>query len=81
MSRRDGKLCGNCRFYDEEEAECHHSPPTVVKLDDEEIMTPPNQWGSRWPCAAERDWCGRWEPEAPNRRRDREARDTVGDLA
>lgn len=64
MSAIDGKVCVNCRFW--ENGLCRHSPPHPT---------------GDWPRTKENDWCGRWEPEAPNRRRERETADTMDDLA
>lgn len=44
---------------------CHYEPPSAV---------------SDWPRTKDTDWCGKWSPEAPNRRLEREA-GTLKDLA
>jgi len=67
MSKRNGKVCGICCWYEAEH--CHVMPPTPTH---------------DFPSVREDDWCSKWEPEAPNVRREREAASpltTIEDLA
>ena len=61
MNHKD-KHCRNCRFFDE--GHCRRHPPAVAQVGEPGRA----RWVQRLPVVSEDDYCGEFQPKAPQSR-------------
>ena len=57
MIPQSEQQCENCRFYIQENNECHRKVPSVFHALVDGVV---DYW-SAWPFVDDHDWCGEWE--------------------